>query len=729
VSSDPTPWFRRVYRWGQTNLTEVDPARYDAAWWPEHWRRTRVQGVIVNAGGIVAYYPSRYRLHHRALTLGDRDFYGEIVAAARDQGLAVLARMDSNRANAAFFVEHPDWFTLDLEGRPYRAEDRFIACVNSAYYDEFLPEVLREIVERSHPDGITDNSWSGLERTRICHCLNCARRFRDATGLSLPRASDWDDPVYRQWVVWNYARRVEIWELNNRVTREAGGPHCLWIGMNSGDLVAQSTRFRDYKAICERTEIIMLDSQARTASGGFQSNAEMGKLIHGLLGWDALIPESTALYQAGRPTFRLASKPEPEVRLWAVEGFAGTIQPWWHHIGAYHDDRRQYRTAEPLFRWHETYEHFLVHRRPLASVGVVWTQQNVDFYGRDAAEDRVVLPRLGVREALVRARIPSMPVHADHVERDARNLRVLVLPNVGALSDAQCVSLRQFVERGGSLVATGETSRYDEWGDQRADFQLADVFGVSAAGVHHGSSGAADPSWETWAQHSYLRLVPGPRTNGDAPRPAAEPSDAAPRHPVLAGFEDTDLLPFGGRLEVVRAQPTSSVPLTFVPPFPIYPPETSWMRQPASALPALVLNEPPGGGRVAYLAADLDRCFGRDYLPDHAAVLANVVRWAARDRILLHVDGAGLLDCHLYEQTGRLILHLVNLTNPGAWRPPVHELVPVGPFRVRVQVPEGVVGRSAQLLVAEQTTPLSIDDGWAEFEVKAILDHEVIVVS
>jgi len=134
--------------------------------------------------------------------------------------------------------------------------------------------------------------------------------------------------------------------------------------MNSGDLVAQSTRLRDYKALCERTEIIMLDSQARTASGGFQSNAEMGKLIHGLLGWERLIPESMAMYQAGRPTFRVASKPAPEARMWALAGFAGTIQPWWHHIGAYHDDRRQYRTAEPLFRWHESNEQYLINRRP-----------------------------------------------------------------------------------------------------------------------------------------------------------------------------------------------------------------------------------------------------------------------------------------------------------------------------------------------------------------------------
>jgi len=101
------PWYRRVRRWGQTNLTERDPVRYDSGWWREHWRRTRIQGVIVNAGGIVAYYPSKHPLHYRARFLGDRDLYGEIVAAAREEGLAVLARMGSDRADKRFYVEHP----------------------------------------------------------------------------------------------------------------------------------------------------------------------------------------------------------------------------------------------------------------------------------------------------------------------------------------------------------------------------------------------------------------------------------------------------------------------------------------------------------------------------------------------------------------------------------------------------------------------------------------------
>ena len=41
------PWYKTALRWAQTNLVEIDPARYDEQWWREHWRRTRVQGVIV----------------------------------------------------------------------------------------------------------------------------------------------------------------------------------------------------------------------------------------------------------------------------------------------------------------------------------------------------------------------------------------------------------------------------------------------------------------------------------------------------------------------------------------------------------------------------------------------------------------------------------------------------------------------------------------------------------
>ena len=721
------PWYETTRRWGQTNLTEVDPVRYDDGWWRAYWRRTRVQGVIVNAGGIVAYYPSRLPLQHRALHLGGRDLYGEIVGAARDEGLVVVARMDSNRADERFYVEHPDWFTVDAEGRPYRAGELYVSCVNSPYYDEYLPGILEEVIERSGPEGFADNSWSGLPRENICYCENCARRFRDATGHALPETKDWGADAYRRWILWNYERRVEVWDLNNRVTKAAGGPHCLWVGMNAGEIEVQSERFRDHKAICERTEIFFLDYQGRRDARGFQGNADAGKLIHGLLGWEKLVPESTALYGQGRTTFRVGSKPEPEARVWALEGFAGGIQPWWHHIGAYHEDRRQYKTAEPLFRWHEENEGYLLDRQPLANVGVVWTQRNTDFYGQDEVEDRVTLPYRGVVNALIRARIPYVPVHADHVGREAGRLDALILPNVGSLSDEQCAAIRRFVEGGGGLVATGESSLYDEWGDRREDFALSDLFGARATGAHHGSAGAADPSWETWAKHTYLRISPELRAGVDGPASGDEPPARGKRHPAFSGFEETDLLPFAGRIEVVGADPAAATPLAFVPPFPIFPPELSWMRNPTSGVPGLVLNE-PAGGRVAYAPADLDRCFGRDGHPDHARLLANLVRWAAGDAVPLSVEGPGLIDCHPYGQPGRLVLHLVNLTNTGAWPAPLDESVPVGPLKVSVRLPEGVDAGRVRLLVSGAKTDGRPKDGWVTVDIPSVTDHEVVVV-
>jgi hypothetical protein len=214
----------------------------------------------------------------------------------------------------------------------------------------------------------------------------------------------------------------------------------------------------------------------------------------------------------------------------------------------------------------------------------------------------------------------------------------------------------------------------------------------------------------------------------DGPRVGTEPAVAGERHEVLRGFDDTDLLPFGGVLEALRVDAGSQVLLTFVPPFPIYPPETAWMREPKTDIPGLILNAVAGHGRVAFLPADLDRRFGRDNLPDHGDLLATVVRWAAKDQIPLTVEGPGLIDCHLYHQPGRLILHLVNLTSAGTWRQPVHELIPIGPLQVRVNLPADVRARRARLLVGERTVSATTRAGWLRLEIPSVLDHEVAVI-
>ncbi|MBI3280485.1 MAG: beta-galactosidase [Acidobacteria bacterium] len=712
------PWYRRCYRWGQTNITEKDPARYDIGWWRGYWKRTRVQGIIVNAGGIVAYYPSRFPLHKRAEFLGDRDLFGDLTRAAHEDGLAVLARMDCNRTAEDFYRAHPDWFARNAQGEPYRAADKYVTCIFSNYYQEYIPGVLREIAERYKPEGFTDNSWAGLGRSSICYCGNCTTSFRAANGKDLPRRHDWGDPVFRQWIEWNYARRLEIWDLYNRTTQASGGADCVWAGMNSGSVSSQARSFRDLKEVARRAHILMLDHQRRSDTGLFQQNTDTGKLVHGLMGWDKIAPESMAMYQSGGTNFRVAAKPAAEARMWMIAGFAGGISPWWHHVGAYHEDRRAYKTAEPVMRWHEANERYLGNRTPVAAIGVVWSQRNTDFFGRDNSEELVDAPYRGMVQALVRARIPYIPVNADHVGREGPGLAALVLPNVGAMSPEQASAVRRFVEGGGGLLATGASTLYDHNGDPQRDFALADLFGAHIESWRPGSGRGS--------QHTYLRLSPELRARVDGPKAGDEPAPAGQRHAVLRGFDETDLLPYGGALEALRVDPDAIVPLTFVSPFPVYPPETAWMRAPKTNIPGLVLRE--GRGRVAYLPADIDRRYGRENLPDHGDLLANLLRWVAKDNIPLAVEGRGLIDCNLYRQPGRVILHLVNLTSAGTWRAPIDELIPVGPLAVRVRVPRDVAAKQARFAVSGAARPISVKDGWVTFEVPSVLDHEMVVI-
>jgi hypothetical protein len=297
-------------------------------------------------------------------------------------------------------------------------------------------------------------------------------------------------------------------------------------------------------------------------------------------------------------------------------------------------------------------------------------------------------------------------------------------------------SIRRFVERGGSLLATGATSLYNEWGEARPDFALADLFACHRPGEGAairpgaGRDGPADPIGAfapSPSGHTYLRLVPELRARVDGPRAGDEPAITGTRHPVLSGFEETDLLAFGGTLSSIKVDAGAVVPLTFVPPFPTYPPETAWMREPKTDIPGLVLSQ-RGNSRVAYLPADIDRRYAREHLPDHARLLANVIRWAAADSIPLAVEGTGLIDCHLYEQPGRVVLHIVNLTSEATWRAPVDEMIRVGPFKITMPLPTRVTKPRARLLLAGTAPAVTVSSGSASLEIPSVLDHEVVVL-
>ena len=58
----------------------------------------------------------------------------------------------------------------------------------------------------------------------------------------------------------------------------------------------------------------------------------------------------------------------------------------------------------------------------------------------------------------------------------------------------------------------------------------------------------------------------------------------------------------------------------------------------------------------------------------------------------------------------------------------MEELIPVGPLRVRVKLNADLRGHRAECLVAGRRLAAGVKQGWAEFEIPRVEDHEVVVL-
>ena len=125
----------------------------------------------------------------------------------------------------------------------------------------------------------------------------------------------------------------------------------------------------------------------------------------------------------------------------------------------------------------------------------------------------------------------------------------------------------------------------------------------------------------------------------------------------------------------------------------------------------------------------MDALLRKTNAPDHGGFLLNPVRWAFGAEQPVQVTGPGLTEVHAYRRGDNLQVHMVNLTNPGVWKAPVHGLLPGGRQGSRVRVPEGAeVSAEARCLVSERRLAVSRSGGWAEAELPDIFDHEIVVL-
>lgn len=117
------PWHAVMRRCGQINYNERDPLTMDAEAWGDYWASLKVDAVLLNGGGIVAFYPTQVPYHHRSEFLGGRDLFGEIVAVMKRRQIRAVARMDCNLAYEDALKAHPEWFERNQDSTVHELQE------------------------------------------------------------------------------------------------------------------------------------------------------------------------------------------------------------------------------------------------------------------------------------------------------------------------------------------------------------------------------------------------------------------------------------------------------------------------------------------------------------------------------------------------------------------------------------------------------------------------------
>jgi hypothetical protein len=469
----------------------------------EQWKLERTERNVrrLKELGITMVLTSLHKAAGLKAEAEEIDANRKFTQLAHQYGLKVGGYVGATMAYETFFAEEPDarnWIQTDEFGRPlYYNNDqtfRYVACRNNPGYRRFIEKVLHLGVEDMKLDLIHFDQMSWWPEPSSCRCQYCRAEFREFlraryTGeqrkarygfalldyLAPPpfnapagviQLTDLHNPLMQDWEYFraaSLARRFAEYDdyirgMRSEVAVE-GNPN-INLGTNQG--------FRsgiDYAQLLRTADIFWSEepNQASwTADGRLVSKIRSFKIARSM-------DRSLFVYTGGRYGARSSDSP-PELRLAEAMAWNGVNLGMVGDLSVNGTDLTP--DAQRYVRFFHQHVKDLAGSRSLASVAILRSFPSIEFNPARAIVSTVLF-----EQTLIQSKVP-FDIILDPQLKDLSRYKVLVLANQDALGDEAVNLIRAFVQNGGGLVATEDTSLLTDWRLRRAKFGLADVFGV-----------------------------------------------------------------------------------------------------------------------------------------------------------------------------------------------------------------------------------------------------------
>jgi len=185
-------WWQKPLRVLQTNLQVADTCLMDPEKIARETKDMGANSLVINVGGIYAWYPSKVPFHHvnEYLPKGF-DLLARLIEECHRREIKVIARFDFSKAEDRVSQLHPEWFIRNADGtrraygveRPGNWSILYMTCSNAGYRnDEVAVPVLKEVLTLYDVDGIFLNA----PNYDYCTCPVCREKYKKLYGKPLP---------------------------------------------------------------------------------------------------------------------------------------------------------------------------------------------------------------------------------------------------------------------------------------------------------------------------------------------------------------------------------------------------------------------------------------------------------------------------------------------------------------------------------------------------------------
>lgn len=620
------------------------------------------------------------------------DRLAQYLPYAKKYGIRVVVYFNVHWYTPDFGKKHPDWIQIKEDGSQimnvYGTGTSF--CINSPYR-EWVFQILRDLCKYDI-DGIFYDGPIFFSNT--CYCEYCKALFHEKTGENPPSKSNRNHSLWKEFIEFQAESMERFLEESNKIIKRVN-PEILFY-MNGNSNWPYWTTGRDNHRIIKHTDIL-------GAEGGFlygnlnQTPVFKPGLTGKLISSQADGKPTVVFDCAGHKPWSWYLLPEKEISILLYETCFSGSNYW---IAVFPDDINQpeMKTISEFGDFIRKNPDPFHNTQSMSNIALCWSTKSAEMYTGSSVPLTDFTAQINGKEigdlhaefngfykALSKSHVPFDVI--DDYEFDLlKKYNLVIFPNSACLSNDDCEKIREFVKQGGNIVASFETSLYDENGKQRENFGLSDVFGLNFTGKIIGPMEYDYVSFASTKKIEYLKGI-------------KKKFFPAPEYGIFVEVRSAKPIIFFCKKLIGRYDGVPEI----------------------SDIPMMTVNR-YGKGNCIYLAGTYGATVDNFGFFEYLAIVRNFCNCLAQNYVVVENDKN--IEIFLRKKENKAFLYMINLTC-GLERP-INSIEPLQNTKI---ILKGLNVSSCKTLKEGKSLDLIRKKGKVELLLPSLCDFEIIEIS